>query len=145
MRLAAPKKKEIARLTCYTFVAILWAFLTTKIFIVVEIKLSEAGSYFDVATVDAIFEKINLEINKAISYLSNGLGCMVLPNVPVKQVGNKNLYVEYHYQKVEGIKTFPVPVDTKIHALIIFDGMPLEIEERVNRVKKINRDATDLN
>lgn len=110
-----------------------------------EIDLSDGEKYFETKAVDEIFRHINEEVNKVIDILPKGLGCFVYKNFPIKNMKNKSLYVEYHYQKLEGHKTFPVPIDAKIHALTIFEGMPQEIIDNMNKVKQINQDAANLN
>ena len=111
----------------------------------ITITHENTNQYFEEVVVDAIFESINNQILQSTYTLTpTGIGCFGALDIQTK-IGLKNVYVEYHYTIEGSMNQSPLPIKVKPHEVLIFDGMPEEISNKINKVKLALSDYSKLN
>ena len=103
----------------------------------IQINQENTFNYFEESVIDGIFNSLQEIINKNILNQSNlAGGCEVFEDIPIKKLGNKKVFVAYYYE-VLGQKTTkgPIPINLNPYEVIIFDGMPQEIIDKINKIR----------
>jgi hypothetical protein len=126
--------------------AVLTSKKNKKIKNMIEVNPSNVNDYFEEEIVDEIFDYLNFEINRFISISPNiGIGCSCLSDVNIKKLGKRNVYVEYNYEILGSRNKIPVPIKVEPHKIIIYEGNPIAIQEKINKIKEITTNYSKLN
>jgi len=102
----------------------------------INIKKGEEYDYFERSVIVRFYQIIKDEIGKYLTKKDNELpgivGAFALHDVPMKNGDTGHVWIEYNAEIIPGVL-----VDAGVHKCIIYDGIPDEILDRYNDVKKL--------
>lgn len=113
---------------------------------IIQVNTTNTYQYFRDEDIDEIFESMQKEITQNIKMLPNqGVGCMVFPEIQIKELGKMNVFIEYNFEIHDRNFTKPVSIKVHPHDVKIFKGMPQLITNRIEEIKKIISDYSSQN
>lgn len=95
------------------------------------------NEYFTPDLIDSIFREINKKIDQMILQIdTEGVGYTTCPNIPIKDQVPHNLFIVFRIKVVGTKDLVPVPVETYLTDIRIFQGWPASIKEKMREVEK---------